>query len=552
LIGTAVDKRSVLQNFLAKKNKNFMQLLAFIVALLASATLTRLVRDFSIARGWHSAPSSKRHVHTRPIPRLGGVAIFLTLWCIVLGGWATEHLGLSQFLVPGLTLRILGPATIIFLLGLVDDFCGLSAYTKFAVQAAAATLLFWNGIGISYLSILAGHSHLGWLVGLPLTILWVLWITNAFNLIDGLDGLAAGSALFSTLVTCVVAILFHNAAILFLTLALAGAIAGFLRYNFNPASIFLGDCGSLLIGFLLSAISIAGSQKSPTAVAVAIPIVSLGLPILDVAVAVVRRFLSRKRLFDADCEHIHHKLLGRGISHRQAVLVLYGVSACFGLLSLFLLSPASTAVASVLIVVGVGTLIGVQQLGYHEFLELGRVANRTLNQRYVIANDIRIRQSADALQSCTTLVHFCQILQQCLEPVGFDGFGVYLSSELPVGVEVCPFSQVGGSKLQFFWNRSVTSSETNWSLSFSLLTKDGNRLGGFTLYRKDTGSPLWMDLEVFTATGFSRAVAAVVEKKLDSWFAKNLKEQRQIPAFEAVSPVIGSRVRQPVIIPSSS
>jgi len=358
-----------------------MQVLVFVAALLASAAFTRWIRDFSIARGWVSVPGSDRHVHVRPIPRLGGVAIFLTLWCMVLlAQLVPGHFGTPGYPLPYFTLKILGPATVVFLLGLIDDFVGLNAYLKFAVQAGAAILLFCNGFGISRLSILSPDSHLGWLVGLPLTILWVLWITNAFNLIDGLDGLSAGSALFSTLVTGVVAILFHNEGILFLTLALAGAIAGFLRYNFNPASIFLGDCGSLLIGFLLSAIALAGSQKAPTAIAVAIPIVSLGLPILDVAVAVIRRFLSCQRLFDADREHIHHKLLGRGISHRQVVLVLYGVSACFGLLSLLLLNQAGTAVAMVLIVVGIGVLIGVQQLRYPEFLELGRAANRTLNQ----------------------------------------------------------------------------------------------------------------------------------------------------------------------------
>src|SRR5437879_5570269 len=325
-----------------------MQLLMFGVALMASATFTRWVRDYSIARGWTSTPSLDRHVHTRPIPRLGGVAIFLTLWCVVLlAHWLPGNFGTNEFIFPHLTIKVLGAATIIFLLGLADDFYGVNAYVKFAVEAGAAVLLYCNGFGISHLSLLAGHPHLGWLVGLPLTILWVLWITNAFNLIDGLDGLAAGSALFSTLATCVVAIRFHNEMILFMTLVLAGAIAGFLRYNFNPASIFLGDCGSQLIGFLLSAIAIAGSQKSPTVVAVAIPVVSLGLPIVDVAVAVIRRFLSYKRLFDADREHIHHKLLGRGISHRQAVLVLYSVSALFGLLCLFLLSSPRNKVVPV-------------------------------------------------------------------------------------------------------------------------------------------------------------------------------------------------------------
>ena len=516
-----------------------MQLLEFAAALLASATLTRWIRDFSIARKWVIIPNSDRHVHVRPIPRLGGVAIFLTLWCaVLLAHCASMYFGTRAHPWSTVAFKILGPATIIFLFGLIDDFCGLSPYVKFAVQVGAAVLLFFNGLGITHVSIASGHFHLGWLVGLPLTILWVLWITNAFNLIDGLDGLAAGSALFSTLATCVVAIRFHNEMILFMTLVLAGAIAGFLRYNFNPASIFLGDCGSQLIGFLLSAIAIAGSQKSPTVVAVAIPVVSLGLPIVDVAVAVIRRFLSYKRLFDADREHIHHKLLGRGISHRQAVLVLYGVSACFGLLSLFLLNPHGTAIATVLAVVGIGVLIGVQQLHYPEFLELGRAANRTLNQRRVIANDIGIRRAPDALGSCTTLAQFCEILQQCLKPVGFDGFGLYLSSGLPATVEVYPFPAAGGRKFKFFWNHSTTSLETNWSMTFSLPRRNGKRLGSLTLYRKNLLSPLWMDLDVFVATGFTNAVAAVVEKMQDSWFAKPRKEQRQMPEFEKVGPVV--------------
>ncbi|OLC99406.1 MAG: undecaprenyl/decaprenyl-phosphate alpha-N-acetylglucosaminyl 1-phosphate transferase [Acidobacteria bacterium] len=529
-----------------------MQVLVFVAALLASAAFTRWIRDFSIARGWVSVPGSDRHVHVRPIPRLGGVAIFLTLWCMVLlAQLVPGHFGTPGYPLPYFTLKILGPATVVFLLGLIDDFVGLNAYLKFAVQAGAAILLFCNGFGISRLSILSPDSHLGWLVGLPLTILWVLWITNAFNLIDGLDGLSAGSALFSTLVTGVVAILFHNEGILFLTLALAGAIAGFLRYNFNPASIFLGDCGSLLIGFLLSAIALAGSQKAPTAIAVAIPIVSLGLPILDVAVAVIRRFLSCQRLFDADREHIHHKLLGRGISHRQVVLVLYGVSACFGLLSLLLLNQAGTAVAMVLIVVGIGVLIGVQQLRYPEFLELGRAANRTLNQRSVIANDISIRRTTDALQSCTTLAEFCQALQECLKPVGFDGFGLYLPSELPAGVELYPFTHASGSKLHFFWDRSITLSDTNWTLTFSLLKRNGKRLGSFTLYRKNLASPLLLDLDVFTATGFSNAIAAVIEEMLASRTVKAHKEQTRIPGFETVGPVMTSRARQPLVAPTS-
>jgi len=529
-----------------------MQIVVFLAALLAATVFTRLVRDVSVKHGWVSLPTSDRHVHSRPVPRLGGVAIFLTLWCIaLLAMWLPEHFGTAEFPFSHLALKILGPATIIFFLGLADDIFGVSAYVKFAVQAGAAVLLFFNGIGISRISILAGHPHLGWLVGLPLTILWVLWITNAFNLIDGLDGLAAGSALFSCLVTCVVALLGHNQVVLILTLALAGAIAGFLRYNFNPASIFLGDCGSLLIGFLISAIAIAGSHKSPTMVAVAIPIVSLGLPILEVAVAVFRRFLSCRRLFSPDREHIHHKLLGRGLPHKQTVLVLYGVSACFCLGSLLLLNPGGSVLAIVLSIVAAGVLIGVQQLRYHEFVELGRVANLTLNQRHAIANGVSIRRATDALETCTNLAQFCKVLRGCLERIGFDGFGLYFSAGLPFGVEFDPLVAVNRTKIQYFWKSLPASSDTNWSLTIRLSKGNGKRLGGFTLYRKNAVSPLWMDLDVFTTTGFSAAVATCVEKMQKTWIEDAKKASQQKPSREPAAAVMPSGLPQSIPARSS-
>jgi UDP-GlcNAc:undecaprenyl-phosphate GlcNAc-1-phosphate transferase len=529
-----------------------MQIVVFLAALLAATVFTRLVRDVSVKHGWVSLPTSDRHVHSRPVPRLGGVAIFLTLWCIaLLAMWLPEHFGTAEFPFSHLALKILGPATIIFFLGLADDIFGVSAYVKFAVQAGAAVLLFFNGVGISRISILAGHPHLGWLVGLPLTILWVVWITNAFNLIDGLDGLAAGSALFSCLVTCVVALLGHNQVVLILTLALAGAIAGFLRYNFNPASIFLGDCGSLLIGFLISAIAIAGSHKSPTMVAVAIPIVSLGLPILEVAVAVFRRFLSCRRLFAPDREHIHHKLLGRGLPHKQTVLVLYGVSACFCLGSLLLLNPGGAVLAIVLSIVAAGVLIGVQQLRYHEFVELGRVANLTLNQRHAIANGVSIRRATDALETCTNLAQFCKVLRGCLERIGFDGFGLYFSAGLPFGVEFDPLVAVNRTKIQYFWKSLPASSDTNWSLTIRLSKGNGKRLGGFTLYRKNAVSPLWMDLDVFTTTGFSAAVATCVEKMQKAWIEDAKKASQQKPSREPAAAVMPSGLPQSIPARSS-
>jgi len=495
-----------------------MQVFVFLFSLLSSAVLTRWVRDFAIRRNWVHGPNSARHLHTRPIPRFGGLAILLTLWeMALLTNWLPARFGMGIVLSSHVAVGILGPATLIFFLGLLDDIHSLSAYTKFAVQIVAAILLYVNGFGISTLSVKTGGAAIGWMTGLPLTILWVLLITNAFNLIDGLDGLAAGSALFSSLVICIVAVLGHNNNILFLTLALSGAIAGFLRYNFNPASIFLGDCGSLLIGFMLSAIALAGSQKSSTMVAVAIPIVSLGLPILDVAISVVRRFLGGQKLFSADREHIHHKLINRGVSHKQAVLMLYGVSACFAFFSLFLLNPGSQTVGVVLVVLGFGVTVGVQQLRYHEFFELKAEASRTLNLRQVIANNVGVRRGAEALRSCETVTDLCSILQGCLEPIWFSGFSASLAADLPANVECFPFKQSEGPNFHFAWDPNLMPEETNWSVTFTMTLSNGKPVGTFTLYRKSTLAPLWIDLNAFTTTGFSSALANAFERIQDDW-----------------------------------
>jgi hypothetical protein len=196
-------------------------------------------------------------------------------------------------------------------------------------------------------------------------------------------------------------------------------------------------------------------------------------------------------------------------------------------------------------------LVGVQQLRYHEFLELGRVANRTLNQRHAIANGVSVRRAADALETCASLPQFCEILSECLEPIGFDGFGLYFSSGLPFGVDFGPLTPVGRTKIQYFWVQSPAPSDTNWSLTISLLKRSGRQLGGFTLYRKNTTSPLWMDLDVFTTTGFSAAVAACVEKMQKSWLDKMKKDPGQKPSRELAGTVIASRLRQSIPVRSS-
>ena len=223
-------------------------LILFVTSVFVSAFLTRYVRDLARSRGWVDAPDSSRHLHGNPVPRLGGVPIFLTVMSMTATGFFLHNsLGLRVTFSMRTALTILGSGALIFLLGLYDDFRTLGPYSKFGVQAAAASLLYLNGFGIHELDLLFRGSNLGGILGLSLTIIWVLLITNAFNLIDGLDGLAAGAALFSTIVILVSSLLMGNSFVAFLAMVLAGTIAGFLRFNFNPATIFLGDSGSLFI-----------------------------------------------------------------------------------------------------------------------------------------------------------------------------------------------------------------------------------------------------------------------------------------------------------------
>lgn len=261
----------------------FVYLATFAASLLLSFISTKIVRDLAVQRGWLSAPVQGRHMHSKALPRLGGIAIvfsFLVATGAALLSVRTLHpAGASVSLHPLIT--ILPPAILIFLLGVYDDLRTVGPYLKFFVQSVAGAMLFVGGLRILDLPLLFGGHQFSWVTGLPMTIFWVIAITNAFNLIDGLDGLAAGSALFSTLVVFVVALLGSASLISLITLALAGALLGFLRFNFNPATIFLGDSGSQFVGFMLSALALYGAQKAPTIIAVAIPLVSFGLPILE-------------------------------------------------------------------------------------------------------------------------------------------------------------------------------------------------------------------------------------------------------------------------------
>ena len=462
-----------------------------------SLAFTFCVRASAVARGIVTPPRLDRHVHNKPVPRLGGVAIYSSLILVLaLSPLIFKRTGIPQPLTLQAVVGLLGPATIVFLLGVYDDLRGTDAYVKFAVQTFAGILLYFSGYGVPHFDFLSSSDVLQAAIGLPLTVFWVLLITNAFNLIDGLDGLAAGSAFFSTIVMLVISLLRHNFAVSFIAIALAGAILGFLRFNFNPATIFLGDSGSLFIGFMLSALALAGSQKATTIVVVAIPVISFGLPILDVVLAVARRLLGARPLFDGDHDHIHHKLLKRGLSHRGSVLVLYGVTAGFGLLSMAVLH-GENLLALVLVAMAVGVVFGVQQLRYVEFSELNALL-RAVFRRRIVANNVSVRRAAELLDSCRDREAFCKILEDTLQPLGFTGFRLenFDGQGLPES-SIQPLRYDSKGRIQFCWVPESTV-EPDWELRLQLTTRSGQQLGYLALFQRHEDRPQLFDLSVMT------------------------------------------------------
>jgi len=487
----------------------FFSVFAFSLAL--SFAATREVRDIATRRGWLSKPKVGHHVHQTPLPRLGGVAIFLA-FSVTLSLWLAFSAlfpRLAEGVVPTTLLRIYIPACLIFCLGIYDDIRGAGPYLKFAVQAVAAAMLFAGGLRVLDLPLIFGSHTFPWFVGLPLTVLWVVAVTNAFNLIDGLDGLAAGSALFSTMVFFVVTLVHHSWLGSLMSVALAGAILGFLRFNFNPATIFLGDSGSLFIGFILSALALASAEKAPTFVAVAIPVVSFGLPILETSLSILRRLIGGRPVFTADREHIHHKLLQMGLSHRQVVIVLYAVSALFAMLSLFLLWPTGSTLGLVLAVVGSGIWLGVQHLNYLEFGELRRVAQRTIEQRQIVINNLSIRRAVEELKVTASFEQVRSILVAAFAGNDFDAFELQLSPQFP-GRPHSP-----ESKRALHWTKfphlSAISSQPLWTLTLDLVTTSNQRIGSLIVYRVYSTRDLQLDVNLLTSQ-FPVALADALER----------------------------------------
>lgn len=338
-------------------------LLAFSV----SIALTPYVRKLALKWG-AVAYENHRTIHKGNMPRLGGIAVFAAFLAgiVLLLAFSDETFAALQR--EAIIFSIGG--SMILLLGIFDDIRGASWYQKLAVQFIAALLVIISGYRITAIANPFGDPLSLGVFSYPFTLFWIIGITNAFNLIDGLDGLAAGISLGAACVMLFISLWFGNLGSAFPAAILAGAIGGFLIYNFNPAKIFLGDSGSLLIGFLLACFSINGTFRDSSGVAIYIPMVVLGVPILDTFLAMLRRFRKGVHFFHPDKEHIHHRLLQLGISHRNAVLLLNAISYSWGLVAV-LIYVANNQYSLLLIVPLLGMAVfGLRKLGFTKYFML--------------------------------------------------------------------------------------------------------------------------------------------------------------------------------------
>ena len=334
--------------------------LAFMIALGMALILTPAVIAFARQTGALDKPDARK-VHVRPIPRIGGIGIYAAFMASIFVQLIFADVT-PEFMTSLIGLMIGG--TIIVAIGIIDDYCDLPAKVKLLGQIfAVAVLVIGFDVRIDVITDPFGDYIYLEFLAIPATIFWVVGLTNTVNLIDGLDGLAAGVSSIAAVTIFLVAMEEGIPFVAMVTAALAGAAVGFLYYNFNPARIFMGDTGSMFLGFMLAGISVVGAVKSAATIALIVPILALGLPILDTTFAIVRRARNHRPIFKPDKGHLHHRLLAHGFTQKQAVLLMYVVSALFGLCAIALTAVSTQAAALIILIVAAAVLVGARKLG---------------------------------------------------------------------------------------------------------------------------------------------------------------------------------------------
>jgi UDP-GlcNAc:undecaprenyl-phosphate GlcNAc-1-phosphate transferase len=458
------------------------------LSVLMALLVTPIVRD-GIGRFFLDLPDGGRKAHTTPVPRVGGIAIvlaYVATFAIAFSLPFSYTYVLHKALPNILALTLVG--SVVFLTGVVDDLVGLTAWQKLIGIGGAAVLAYFAGIHVDIQML---HGLPAWPgLGFALTVIWLVGCANAFNLIDGMDGLAAGVGLVATVTILIAALTQGNLPLALATMPLAGCLLGFLRYNFNRASVYLGDSGSLLIGFLLGCYGALWSEKSVTLVALTAPLLALSIPLLDVLLSISRRYLRNRPIFQADRGHIHHKLLDRGLSPRAAVLTIYGFCTLVAILSL-LASALHNQFSGLIVVVFCGAAcIGIRHLEYAEFITAGRMFLRG-KFRLIIDSETRLMDFEKALERSSGV-------QECWAKV--------LAGSREFKFQGVRFSVDG----QMFENFRSHDAGRLWELRIPL--PDSQYVGFFRDFETET-SPLVLSAFVSTVErGVTRCLARGIEE----------------------------------------
>ena len=311
---------------------------------------------------------NQRKIHRGAIPRIGGIAISIGTMLPILHLFIMFKLqNVVDIETTNNMILYFGGGLAISFLGLIDDIKGVNARIKLLFQAVIAVVATLHGALIQSFPMPWGRLELGFF-GYVVTVFWIIAIINAFNLIDGMDGLSSGITLFSSLTIAILAIVNGYFAVALVALALAGAVTGFLIYNFNPAKIFMGDSGSMFIGYILAVISLRSQSKTHAIVSILVPIIAMGLPILDTTLAFLRRILRHQSIFMADKQHIHHFLLSLGFNQRKTVLILYSISIVFTILSMLMIFNENIDTFLVVLVFAIIVFVIITKLGYVEMI----------------------------------------------------------------------------------------------------------------------------------------------------------------------------------------
>ena len=317
--------------------------ISLLSSLIISFISTPIVKEFAHRVGAIDVPTDSRRVHDHPIPRMGGLAIFL--------GFV-----LSVVLFADVTLQVRGillGSLLVVIVGVIDDIVPLPAWLKFIIQIAAALIAVFHGVRIEIIAnpnIFGSAEYLIFgKLAIPITVIWIVAVTNSVNLIDGLDGLAVGVSTIATVTMLVIALVVSDGNVALILAALAGACIGFMPYNLNPAELFMGDTGALLLGYVLATMSVVGLFKFFAIISFVVPFIVLGLPIFDTVFAFFRRLLRGQNPMKPDRKHFHHRLIDMGLSQKQAVAILYGISGILGLIAILIITTGEVRAIMVLI-----------------------------------------------------------------------------------------------------------------------------------------------------------------------------------------------------------